>query len=130
MPVTGPQQPQEHGQTSRLKYKLHKRPCNVQDVINQVAIVNIVAEGIQQAMKSPLIRIIDVHCQETTNLAEENTAMQKKLDDMHDLVCQMQQKIAQQQQQPPPYTQQYYQQSNYYQTTIYSSISPSLIALT
>eukprot|EP00957_Ditylum_brightwellii_P078178 5943900-Ditylum_brightwellii.AAC.1 len=68
-----------------------------------------VAEGIQQAMKSPPTSIIDEHCQETANLVEENTAMQKKLDNMHDLVHQMQQQMAQQQQQPPPYTQPHYQ---------------------
>eukprot|EP00957_Ditylum_brightwellii_P012539 947537-Ditylum_brightwellii.AAC.1 len=64
-----------------------------------------VAEGIQQAMKNPPTSIIDEHRQETANLVEENNAMQKKLDDMHDLVCQMQQQMAQQQHQPPPYTQ-------------------------
>ena len=85
----------------------------MQDAINQVEIVNMVAEGIQQAMKSPPTSIIDEHRQETANLAEENIAMQKKLDDMHDLVQQMQQQMAQQQQQPPPYTQQNYQPSNH-----------------
>eukprot|EP00957_Ditylum_brightwellii_P003312 250986-Ditylum_brightwellii.AAC.1 len=85
----------------------------VQDDINQVEIVNMVAEGIQQAMKSLPTNIIDEHRQETVNLVEETTAMQKKLDDMHDLVHQMQHKMAQQQQQPPPYTQPQYHQSNY-----------------
>ena len=68
----------------------------VQDAINQVEIVNMVAEGIQQAMKNPPTSIIDEHRQETANLVEENTAMQKKLDDMADMVRQMQQQMAQQ----------------------------------
>eukprot|EP00957_Ditylum_brightwellii_P186303 14184631-Ditylum_brightwellii.AAC.1 len=72
-----------------------------------------VAEGIQQATKSPPTSIINKHCQKTANLAEENIAMQKKLDGMHDLVRQMQQQMAQQQQQPSPYTQQNYQLSNH-----------------
>eukprot|EP00957_Ditylum_brightwellii_P107310 8187993-Ditylum_brightwellii.AAC.1 len=85
----------------------------MQDAINQVEIVNMVAEGIQQAVKSPPTSIINEHHQETANLAEENIAMQKKLDNMHDLVRQMHQQMAQQQQQPPPYTQPNYQLSNY-----------------
>eukprot|EP00957_Ditylum_brightwellii_P151588 11544386-Ditylum_brightwellii.AAC.1 len=58
---------------------------NMQDAINQVEIVNMVAEGIQQAMKNPPTSIINEYCQETDNLVEENTAMQKKLDDMADM---------------------------------------------
>eukprot|EP00957_Ditylum_brightwellii_P068381 5191164-Ditylum_brightwellii.AAC.1 len=76
----------------------------VQDDINQIEIVNMVAKGIQQATKSLPTSIIDEHRQETANMAEENITIQKKLDNMHDLVCQMQQQMAQQQQQPPPYT--------------------------
>ena len=91
----------------------HTGELTLQDATNQVEIVNMVAKGIQQAMKNPPTSIINEHHQETANLAEENTAMQKKLDDMHDLVHQMQQQMAQQQQQPPPYTQPHYQQSNY-----------------
>eukprot|EP00957_Ditylum_brightwellii_P134507 10254415-Ditylum_brightwellii.AAC.1 len=68
-----------------------------------------VAEGIQQAMKNPPTSIIDEHYQETANLAEENITMQKKLNNMHDLVHQMQQQMAQQQQPPPPCAQQNYQ---------------------
>eukprot|EP00957_Ditylum_brightwellii_P089402 6807130-Ditylum_brightwellii.AAC.1 len=64
-------------------------------------------------MKSPPTSIIDEHRQETANLTEENIAMQKKFDNMHDLVRQMQQQMAQKQQQPPPYTQPNYQLSNY-----------------
>eukprot|EP00957_Ditylum_brightwellii_P079098 6015902-Ditylum_brightwellii.AAC.1 len=45
----------------------------VQDAINQVEIVNMVTEGIQQAMKNPPTSIIDEHHQETANLAEENS---------------------------------------------------------
>eukprot|EP00957_Ditylum_brightwellii_P032576 2468950-Ditylum_brightwellii.AAC.1 len=80
-----------------------------------------VAEGIQQAMKNPSLSIIDEHHQETANLAEENVNMQKKLDDMHDLVKQMQDQMAQQQHAPPysqqgyqqPYHQQYHNQQQY-----------------
>eukprot|EP00957_Ditylum_brightwellii_P067669 5136231-Ditylum_brightwellii.AAC.1 len=64
-----------------------------------------VAEGIQQVMKNPPTRIINEHHQETANLAEKSANMQKKLDDMHDLVRQMQHQMAQQQQHPPPYSQ-------------------------
>eukprot|EP00957_Ditylum_brightwellii_P097607 7433012-Ditylum_brightwellii.AAC.1 len=66
-----------------------------------------VAEGIQQAMKNPPTSIIDEHHQETANLIEENINMQKKLDDMHNLVKQMQDQMAQQQ---LTYMQQGYQQ--------------------
>eukprot|EP00957_Ditylum_brightwellii_P149640 11394378-Ditylum_brightwellii.AAC.1 len=59
-----------------------------------------VAEGIQQAMKNPPTNILDEYRQETANLAEENFTMQKKLDDMHNLVKQMQDRMAQQQQFP------------------------------
>eukprot|EP00957_Ditylum_brightwellii_P047841 3634186-Ditylum_brightwellii.AAC.1 len=79
----------------------------VQDAINQVEIINMMAEGIQQAMKNPRTSILDEHRQETANLAEENVNMQKKLDDMHNLVKQMQDQMAQQQ---PTYVQQGYQQ--------------------
>eukprot|EP00957_Ditylum_brightwellii_P072529 5511990-Ditylum_brightwellii.AAC.2 len=51
----------------------------IQDAINQVEIVNMAAEGIQQAMKNPLQTILDEHCQETANLVEENSSMQKKI---------------------------------------------------
>ena len=68
----------------------------MQDAINQVEIVNMVAEGIQQAIKNPPTSILDEHCQETANLAEQNVNMQKKLDDMHNLVKQMQDQMAQQ----------------------------------
>eukprot|EP00957_Ditylum_brightwellii_P200307 15270993-Ditylum_brightwellii.AAC.1 len=57
----------------------------VQDAINQVEIINMVAEGIQKAMKNPPTSILDEHQQETANLAEENMTMQKKLDDMLNL---------------------------------------------
>eukprot|EP00957_Ditylum_brightwellii_P122395 9333430-Ditylum_brightwellii.AAC.1 len=66
-----------------------------------------VAEGIQQAMKNPPTIILDDHHQETANLAEENINIQKKLDDIHNLVKQMQDQMAQQQ---PPCSQQGYQQ--------------------
>eukprot|EP00957_Ditylum_brightwellii_P199095 15176501-Ditylum_brightwellii.AAC.1 len=80
----------------------------MQDAINQVEIVNTVAEGIQQAMKNPPTIILYEHHQETTNLAEENMNMQKKLDDMHNLVKQIQDQMAQQQM--PTYIHQGYQQ--------------------
>eukprot|EP00957_Ditylum_brightwellii_P049439 3751037-Ditylum_brightwellii.AAC.1 len=63
----------------------HTGELTVQDAINQVEVVNMVAEGIQQAMKNPPTSIIDEHRKETANLAEENVHMQKKLDDMHNL---------------------------------------------
>eukprot|EP00957_Ditylum_brightwellii_P003439 260324-Ditylum_brightwellii.AAC.1 len=67
-----------------------------------------VAEGIQQAMKNPPTSILDEHRQETTNLAEENMNMQKKLDNIHNLVKQMQDQMVQQK--TPIYIQQGYQQ--------------------
>eukprot|EP00957_Ditylum_brightwellii_P201502 15325961-Ditylum_brightwellii.AAC.1 len=66
-----------------------------------------VAEGIQHAMKNPPTSILDEHHQETTNYAEENVNIQKKLNAMHNLVKQMQDQMAQQQ---PPYSQQGYKQ--------------------
>eukprot|EP00957_Ditylum_brightwellii_P062761 4763247-Ditylum_brightwellii.AAC.1 len=50
----------------------HTGELTTQDAINQVEIINMVAEGIQQAMKNPPTSILDEHCQETANLAEEN----------------------------------------------------------
>eukprot|EP00957_Ditylum_brightwellii_P139330 10618711-Ditylum_brightwellii.AAC.1 len=63
----------------------------------KLKIVNMVAEGIQQAMENPPISIINEHHQETANLAEENICIQKKLNDIHNLVKQMQHQMAQQQ---------------------------------
>eukprot|EP00957_Ditylum_brightwellii_P074492 5660184-Ditylum_brightwellii.AAC.1 len=54
-----------------------------------------VAEGIQQAMKNPPQTILDEHRQETVNLVEESSNMQKKLDDIHALVKQLQEQMHQ-----------------------------------
>eukprot|EP00957_Ditylum_brightwellii_P155372 11827554-Ditylum_brightwellii.AAC.1 len=55
----------------------HIGKLSVQDAINQVEIVNMVVEGIQQAMKNPPHTMLDKHHQETSNLMEENSNMQK-----------------------------------------------------
>eukprot|EP00957_Ditylum_brightwellii_P123615 9424630-Ditylum_brightwellii.AAC.1 len=84
----------------------------VQDDINQVEIMNMVAEGIQQAAKNPPQTILDEHRQKTANLVEENSNMQKKIDDMHALVKQLQEQMHQTLQAYVPH-QQYYQQQHY-----------------
>eukprot|EP00957_Ditylum_brightwellii_P044600 3381658-Ditylum_brightwellii.AAC.1 len=72
----------------------HTGKLTVQDAINQVEIVNMVAEGIQQAIKKPPTTIIDKHHQETANLVEENVNMQQKLDNIHQLIQKLQEQMS------------------------------------
>eukprot|EP00957_Ditylum_brightwellii_P035652 2702992-Ditylum_brightwellii.AAC.1 len=89
----------------------------VPDAIIKVEIVNMVTEGIQQAMKNPPSMILNKHCQETTNLVKENANMQQKHDDMHQLFKKFQEQMSQQQPPQPAYVQQQQpcQQQQYYQ---------------
>eukprot|EP00957_Ditylum_brightwellii_P211860 15366685-Ditylum_brightwellii.AAC.1 len=82
----------------------------IQDAINQMEIVNMVVEGIQQAMKNPPQTILDEHYQETANLLEENSTMQK----IHALVKQLQDQMHKTLQVYVPH-QQYYPQQQYQQ---------------
>eukprot|EP00957_Ditylum_brightwellii_P071939 5467688-Ditylum_brightwellii.AAC.1 len=77
-----------------------------------------VAEGIQQAMENPPTTILDEHCHEMDNLEEGSINMQRKLDDMHNLVKKMQDRMAQQQMSAyiqQGYQQPYHQQPYYHQ---------------